>query len=726
MLEKKYLLAFIVLLLMSISTTCLAQLEGKDFGDKTIPILISADMLTYDRENSIYTAEGNVEITRGNALLKADKVIFNGETKMAEAEGNVSLYDGEDMVKGDLLKIKMDTQTGIIYNGMIFYAEKNFYISGKELEKLGDKKYHFKRGTLTTCDGSSPAWTILAKEGDMDIGGYAKVWGGVFQIKEVPVFYWPFAIFPVKRKRQSGFLIPKVGYSKDDGAKFLISYFWAINKSMDATVLADIMTERGTKVGLEYRYFLREDLKGQANFSFIQDLIEDDFRWSVSFEHQQELPWDIYTKWDINLVSDDHYYEDLESFYDNLPKTEPRFLTSKVSFTKELDWAEFAINFIYRDDMDDASDSRTIQILPEASFIIKPYEIPNTPLVVSMDSRLTNFYRKEGVSGLRIDVRPGLNMPLNVGSFEVEPWIDGIFTWWWPNNNNKYTSDIHYSSNLERYTFITGLKVSTEHSWTLDSNFESFDTIEYTISPVVNYTYAPYLDQKKYPRLDNLDRVWGRSILSVALLNSFVGNVEPSTGDVPTRNLLSVELGVDIDFEKDSDSVPYNVSGSYITSYFEIRSNPSEYVEFGFIAKYNHFVDDFSLIAGDITLKDLRGDYLSVSYNSINEFVYKRDEERFRLRKYEYINGELKIVVYDELDLFFYSRYYVSTGDDTEDSDSNKIGSNYLGVGVDYHHQCWGVYLELYNKSWIYEDKKDDFGFMLTVTLRGLGSIKFR
>lgn len=720
MFKRKYLFIFTALLSLSLSTSSLAQFKDMDFGDRTIPILISADMLTYDRENAIYTAEGNVEITRGNALLKADKVTLWAETKMAEAQGNVSLFDGEDKVEGDLVKIKMDTQTGIIYNGMIFYAEKNFYITGKEVEKLGERDYHLLRGTFTTCDGKYPAWKIKAREADLTVEGYASIWGGSFHVKEIPILYWPYAIIPVKTKRQSGFLIPKFGYSDDNGAEFLLSYFWAINKSMDATFFADIMTERGAKVGLEYRYFLRKDLKGQVNFTYIEDMIEHDSRWSASFDHQQELFWGINTIWDVNLVSDDEYFDDLQSFYDNLPENKPRYLTSKVTFSKEVSWAKFYINFIYRDDMDDEDDDRTIQVLPEALFVVKPYKVPGTPFIFDMKTHYANFYRNEGVRGMRVDVRPGLKAPIPVGPVTFEPWIDGIFTWWWPENDNDYPSS------MDRYTFLTGLKTYADYSWTFDADLWAFNSIKYTLSPKVGYTFSPYIDQVKYPRLDSRDRVWGRSVLSFAIANSFVGNIASPEGSKLTRNLLNFEFGVDVDFEKDPDSVPYDVHGNYVTSYAKLSSKPSKYVELGFKTTYDHFVNEFELISGNLTLNDSRGDYITVSYNDVNRFVYKRDEERFRLRKYEYIDGDAKIVVYDDLDLYFFVRHYFTDGDDTEDDEENEIGPNYTSIGIDYHRQCWGIYLELFNKSWIYEERSDDYGFMLTLTLEGLGSMRFK
>jgi len=93
---------------------------------------------------------------------------------------------------------------------------------------------------------------------------------------------------------------------------------------MDATFSADVMTERGIMGGLEYRYFLKDDLRGEMSYTFIDDdgyadhngiRSEEGFRWGLDVYHRQTLPGDVQALVDINLVSDDTYLED---FADNV------------------------------------------------------------------------------------------------------------------------------------------------------------------------------------------------------------------------------------------------------------------------------------------------------------------------------------------------------------------------------------------------------------------------
>jgi len=89
-------------------------------------------------------------------VLKADRVAMNGVTKEAEATGNVYFFNGVDEIKGDRFTLNIDTQTGVVYKGMIFYADKHFYITGDELEKLGEKTYRIRKGALPPATGRSP------------------------------------------------------------------------------------------------------------------------------------------------------------------------------------------------------------------------------------------------------------------------------------------------------------------------------------------------------------------------------------------------------------------------------------------------------------------------------------------------------------------------------------------------------------------------------------------
>src|SRR5260370_21088106 len=88
----------------------------------------------------------------------------------------------------------------------------------------------------------------------VDVGETDKIYNSVFKIKKVPVFYFPFARHPVEKlPRQSGFLMPMFGTSSRKGTILGDSFYWAINRSMDATIGAEYWSKRGWAQRGEFR-----------------------------------------------------------------------------------------------------------------------------------------------------------------------------------------------------------------------------------------------------------------------------------------------------------------------------------------------------------------------------------------------------------------------------------------------------------------------------------------
>ena len=81
----------------------------------------------------------------------------------------------------------------------------------------------------------------------------------------------PRAALPVYRERQSGLLFPRVGFSNRRGFQLLQPYYWAINKSQDATVSLDV--ETSLRIGLlgEYRYAFSEATFGAFEVGYFNE-----------------------------------------------------------------------------------------------------------------------------------------------------------------------------------------------------------------------------------------------------------------------------------------------------------------------------------------------------------------------------------------------------------------------------------------------------------------------
>ena len=83
----------------------------------------------------------------------------------------------------------------------------------------------------------------------------------------LPLFYYPIQ----EDDRATGFLIPTYGASTIKGQTLSNAFFWAINRSHDATIFHDWFSKTGQGVGGEYRYVLAPGSQGNSTVQFIDE-----------------------------------------------------------------------------------------------------------------------------------------------------------------------------------------------------------------------------------------------------------------------------------------------------------------------------------------------------------------------------------------------------------------------------------------------------------------------
>ncbi len=69
----------------------------------------------------------------------------------------------------------------------------------------------FETVRLTTCDGEHPPWKIAVKETGSDPGRNGLFQGGRVLLEDIPVLYFPVAVFPVRTGKTDGFLASERG-----------------------------------------------------------------------------------------------------------------------------------------------------------------------------------------------------------------------------------------------------------------------------------------------------------------------------------------------------------------------------------------------------------------------------------------------------------------------------------------------------------------------------------
>ena len=88
----------------------------------------------------------------------------------------------------------------------------------------------------------------------------------------MPVFYLPILYYPIQEDdRATGILMPMYGSSLATGSSISNAFFWAINRSHDATFFHDWMFSRGNGLGAEYRYVLGPQAQGDFRYYWLDE-----------------------------------------------------------------------------------------------------------------------------------------------------------------------------------------------------------------------------------------------------------------------------------------------------------------------------------------------------------------------------------------------------------------------------------------------------------------------
>ena len=229
---------------------------------------VTIQAVQQEKDGALYKLRGKVEIHYRTYILSADEVTYNSATGDTELEGHVVLDGGpyDEHVEASHGTYNVRTETGTFYSVVgtagfrvrksryVLTSSNPFAFTGKVVEKHGPNHYLVRQGTVTTCELPHPKWQFNAGRINVDVDGSATIYNSSFRLGGVPVFYFPFVTHPVqKQQRESGLLIPSIGNSSTKGKIAGESVYWAINRSMDATLGGEYYSKRGWAQRAEYR-----------------------------------------------------------------------------------------------------------------------------------------------------------------------------------------------------------------------------------------------------------------------------------------------------------------------------------------------------------------------------------------------------------------------------------------------------------------------------------------
>lgn len=453
-------------------------------GQPEVPVNLLADEMSFDRENGLVSAYGNVEITHGDRTMLADKVTYNQNTDIVQAAGNITILEPSgEILFADQITITGDLKDGLVRNIGLILTDRS-RLAAEGAKRSGAVVTELRKGVYTPCaqcaedPDAPPLWQIKAVRVIHDKRNktieYRDAW---LEIYGYPVLYTPYFIHPDPSiRRKAGFLAPGFGGSSDLGFVTRLPYFYPFDESSDVTATPALSESEGFQLTLDYRKRFK-DGKLDTQVSGINDS-EGDFRGHVF----SEGIWDINKTWragfDINRATDDTY---LRRFgFDSPPVLESRVYAEGFRGRNYL-----AVNaYSFQDQRADADsiDSPLVLPLVEFSHVGEPDRFGGN---FNIDASLLAVSRDEsGNDTRRISIRPSWNRRFsdsigNLFSFSTGIWADAYHV-----NNVSRAND----------TDFTGLTGRIYPYASLDWRFPLISQLgkaSQTLEPIINVITSP-------------------------------------------------------------------------------------------------------------------------------------------------------------------------------------------------------------------------------------------
>ncbi|MBI2840944.1 MAG: LPS-assembly protein LptD [Acidobacteria bacterium] len=410
---------------------CVTRVLGQTTGSQsqpavpppepTLPATVPKIAAGYQEKGPQFIVARNyVDFTYEKYRLQCDVLTYEVRTQEILAEGNVILEDGVQRLAGEKLRFSLKTKRGVMFEASGTAAPDLRFVAD-ETEKYDEGMYRARHGEFTSCTQPNPRWGISAARAELEVDDHLTLRGATFKVKSVPVFYLPYMSYPIDDdNRQTGFLLPGYGHSSVKGTILGEAFFWAINRSQDATLAYRSFSKAGRGFEGEYRYIFPDGSSGTANFFYLfgtpekteTDAGADSARFDgyyLDFGHQQILPWGVSNRTDVTILTS---YGMRTIVSSNFQQFSSPIKSSSTQFSKSAGYDSVSLQ-VRRDEVLTGSEAVTVKVgkkgqkvekvvgfieksnvatyVPDARFNHNQQRLGSTPLLVSGSANVIGY-----------------------------------------------------------------------------------------------------------------------------------------------------------------------------------------------------------------------------------------------------------------------------------------------------------------------------------------------
>lgn len=463
-------------------------------------------------------AEGYVSIRSGPVHLTADRVDFWPDEGRVVAEGNVVYQEDDQKIVATRLEADLNTRTGRFFNahGM---AGRDLYFYGDIIEKQSEDVYVIEGGAFTSCAQPTPRWRFTAGRATVKRDHHVSLHHTLLRVKSLPVLYLPYLYYPIDEKdRSTGFLLPRIGNSSLKGFIVNQAFFWAINRSMDATFTYERFSEIGNGGSLEYRYVESPGSRGEINTFLIKNSQTSSQEYTVSAFANQRLPRDFKAIARVDFFSSFDFQQQFQEDFNRATRRSKR-----ASGTVSGSFDQYNLRILFdRNDTSFGDQVAVRKVLPSVKLNSRPSGLFGSPVLFSFQSEATSLartHRGELLEYERFDVFPTVSYPFTGLSYlTARLSVSGRLT--------RYTSTLSGAqledADIDRRYFETSTDIRgpTFAKIIRKPNGGYASAYKHIIEPQIVWSYRSRVENfDSIPKFDGQDYVPGTNQVAFSLVN---------------------------------------------------------------------------------------------------------------------------------------------------------------------------------------------------------------
>ncbi|MCC4283505.1 LPS assembly protein LptD [Marinobacter salarius] len=387
------------------------------------PLQASGLNARYELDNELFL-RGDVRLQQPGFQVTGSEARYNQATGAVAIEGPLTSRGDGFVLTGERADYDVNSGRVDINTATFLLHGPEMRGSATQLSRTAEDQVRIRGGSLTTCAPDNNDWSIVASDIHLDQGeGVGTAKHVRLEISDIPVFYWPYASFPIDDRRKTGFLYPSFGTSNAGSGAFLsVPYYLNLAPHYDATLTPQYIHGRGLFTEAEGRYLssLGESVL-QLGYAGNDTEYEDEFpsqggeRWGLDFSTQARFGYGWTGYGDYSVVSDDDYLSDLNRNLEINRATHLRrrggirYRDSSQYFETYLNGYQTLSDFI-------ADENIPYSQLPE---VLYGATVDAGPAELNLESQYTYFYRDnddltglDRANGQRFRAIPELALPM--------------------------------------------------------------------------------------------------------------------------------------------------------------------------------------------------------------------------------------------------------------------------------------------------------------------------